>query len=267
MFQKVSSRGAQAMIVIMICALFGGMCRVVYEEAGMIAAIVAVLIAMLAIGAMIWVGFLTRNSKDDSPMPTPQRWALLGYFLILGTAFVYFLIVLSSAEFPETPVTVQTANDANLIGVPDNPPADTPVLRRIFPQSTLGSNPDVFLMLYGQNFRDKATVRVNGVEREATFESATWLKAPLQQSDLAGASSLTVEVINPASTNTASSDTTGSVVSPYKTITTRFAFLLLNLKFLSTFLGGSRQSRASFSSSCLCFLLALWAAMYMRSGH
>ena len=219
MFQKVSSRVAQAMIVIMICALFGGMCRVVYEEAGMSAAQVAALIAVLAIGAMVWVGFLTRNSKDDSPMPKPQRWALVGYFLILGIAFMYFLIVLGSAEFPETPVTVQTANDANLVGVPDNLPADTPVLRRIFPQSTLGSNPDVFLMLYGQNFQDKAKVRVNGVEREATFESATWLKAPLQQSDLAGVSSLTVEVINPVSTNTASSGTTGSVASSYKTIT------------------------------------------------
>jgi hypothetical protein len=216
MFQKVSSRMAQAIVVIMICALFGGMCRVVYKEAGMIAAIVAALIAGLAIGAMIWVGFLTRNSKDDSPMPTPQRWVLLGYFLILGIAFTYFLIVLATAEFPETPVTVQTANAANLVGVPDNPPTNTPVLRRIFPQSTLGSNPDLFLMLYGQNFTEKAMVRVNGVERAATFESKDWLKALLQQSDLAGASSLTVEVINPDSSGTTRTVTNSLRVSVTK---------------------------------------------------
>ncbi len=154
---------------------------------------IAILGLTVAIVAVIVVGIVTRRGRDDSPMPVAQRWFLVVYLLMAGACLVYFLAVFGSADFPETTMNVGSGSAGQI-----TPPGEGPVLKYIFPESILGSSSDLSLTLYGERFKDGATVRVNSRERGGqTIESGTLLKAPLQQSDLAGAGSLTVEIINP----------------------------------------------------------------------
>jgi hypothetical protein len=191
MFQKVSIGFATTIVVTIACSIFGGACRLSRQEGRM--GWIVILALILAIVAMIVVGIATRRGKDDSPMPLTQRWFLVVYLLMAGACLVYFLAVFGSADFPEATMSVGSGSAGQVI-----PASDGPVLKYIFPEAILGSSPDLSLTLYGQNFKDGATVRVNSRERGAqSIESGTLLKSPLQLSDLAGVGSLTVEIINP----------------------------------------------------------------------
>jgi hypothetical protein len=191
MFQKVSIGSARSIIVAIVCSFFSGVCRLARREGEMGWTIILGLI--LAIVVMIVVGIIARPGRDDSPMPVAQRLFLVVYLLATGGSLVYLLGVFGSADFPETTMNVGSGSAGQV-----TPPTDGPVLKYIFPESILGSTPDLSLTLYGQRFKDGATVRVNSRERGGqSIESGTLIKAPLQQSDLAGVGSLTVEIINP----------------------------------------------------------------------
>src|ERR1700741_4461092 len=180
MFHKVSIWSARVIIVAIACSLFAGAYRLAKQEVGMSWTMIAGLIGSIAIVAIIIVGVMTRNSKDDSPMPVLQRWVLVTYLLVLGAFLVYFLSVLGAADFPETTLTVGGGNAAQVSSSPD-----APVLKRVFPEVKPGSTADVTLTLYGQNFKDGATVSVNSKERGAkTIETGTLIEAPLLQTDL-----------------------------------------------------------------------------------
>jgi hypothetical protein len=212
MFHKVSIGSARGIVVIIAGSMFGAVVQLAEREGGMGWSVVVWLILLTAIAAMITVGVATRKSSDDSPMPVPQRWFLVLYLLLMGASLIYFLGLLSSADFPETTVTVRPYTAGQDISA-----ADGPALRYIFPESTLGSTPDLSLMLYGANFKEGATVRVNSIERGAQMiEPGTLIKVPLQQSDLAGVGSLTVEIIN--SDKKISNAVTVPVTKPVATI-------------------------------------------------
>jgi hypothetical protein len=193
MFNKVSIGFARGIAVAIACDMFIGMGRLANQEGGMWYTIIAGLVLLITIIAMIIVGILTRRIRDDTSMPVAQRWFLVAYLLVMGTCFAYFLGVLGSADFPETAMVVSSGNAGQVSSTPEGP-----VLKHVFPESTTGNVPDMSLMLYGENFKEDATVRVNSKERAAqSIERGALIKAPLQQSDLSGVGALTVEVINP----------------------------------------------------------------------
>jgi Putative Ig domain len=193
MFNKISLILARGVVLAIACSFFGGVSRLVKQEGSMGHMIIAVLILLIVIVALTVVGFATRGSKDDGPMPVAQRWFLVAYLLVVGSLLLYFLGLLGSAEFPETAVIAAQDNATQVPATPDGP-----VLKRVFSEATPGGSPDLSLMLYGVNLKEGATVKLNAKERAAQpIEPGILLKVPLQPSDLAGVSSLTVEVINP----------------------------------------------------------------------
>jgi hypothetical protein len=188
-------------------------------------------IAALAGVISVLIYFYVKNTRDaqaedGAPMPMLLRRTLVGYLLLFGSCLIYLLIALNSLDFPETGLLPDRAPGVNQSSTAEEPgqpqaldresdnqggtaglsqeqsagkPPGTrmPILLRVFPQWTIGSTPTVALTLYGRNFQQGATVRLNLRERAIHFLGADLIEAPLEPVDLVGMGSIMVDVVNP----------------------------------------------------------------------
>jgi hypothetical protein len=158
----------------------------------MLYAVIILILVLLA--GVIAAAIATKGCKDDSSMPVAQRWLLVCYLLSIGACLVYLIATLGSVDFPDAATIV---NPSSLVQETVAP--DAPLLKYVFPQCAAVKPPDPCLTLYGQNFPDGATVRINSTDHITRVdEKGVLLSVPLQQSDLTGVSALTVAVVNPA---------------------------------------------------------------------
>jgi hypothetical protein len=164
------------------------------------------------------------HTDDGAPMPMIFRRVLTYYLLLVGSCLMYLLIALSSIDFPETTLLPESApvEPPSVTMAPQNPPPNggesqppggigqpqgsmagtvpdttSPLLLRIFPQSTIGSTPTVSLALYGRNFQPESKVRFNMRERAKHFVGPELITAPLEPADLVSVGVITVDVVNP----------------------------------------------------------------------
>jgi hypothetical protein len=161
-------------------------------------------------------------SGEDGAMPSASRRILIAYLLVVGAGLVYMLASLAAADFPDTPfqlsapspppkanepspaivkptstivsqpaeLTMPLEADVTAGQIPDGgkPPggdAGTPILKDVFPQTTLDSQATNFVTVLGYGFvKEKTVVRFNRQRRRGDFLSAELIKAQLQPEDL-----------------------------------------------------------------------------------
>jgi hypothetical protein len=136
--------------------------------------------------------------KDAELMRDWQRRVLVAYLLLVGSLLVLVLAALIAVDFPESGLPAEEPQvAANLVAPgPPSQPGAPPQLIQVFPQSTLGSTPSVYLAVYGRNFDNRSKIRFNAHPRATESVGPDLIKATPLPSDLVDRGSITVDVVN-----------------------------------------------------------------------
>ena len=154
------------------------------------------LAVVAVIGAVSY--FVTRqgsDTSDGSPMPDRWRRVLIAYLLSVGFVLMFMLTSLTSVEFPNA--LAQLTQE----GTPASAPAEAtagaaPRLLELSSQTTNGTPPTTFVVVYGQNFTTASKVRFNRQEVAQIFVSPDLIKAQLRTEDVLSQGSLIVDVVD-----------------------------------------------------------------------
>ncbi len=133
-------------------------------------------------------------------------------------------IAVTAAEVANTgSITIAVVNPtpgggtSNQLTLPINNPA--PTLTSLNPNSTLIGSAATLVTLTGSGFRPNSVVKVNGVDRATTFDSATQLKTTLSVADLASAAILKLSVFTTTPGGGTSIELNFTVGNPAPTLT------------------------------------------------
>jgi hypothetical protein len=135
---------------------------------------------------------------DAALMPIWRRRVLVAYLLLVGSLLVIVLAALIATDFPESGLPAEEPQVAAKLPAsgPPAPPGSPPQLVQVFPQSTLGSAPSVYLAVYGRNFDAGSRIRFNGHPRATDPVGPDLIKATPLPSDLVDKGSIAVDVVN-----------------------------------------------------------------------
>jgi len=167
------------------------------------------LIASVAVAGLVYFFIKEKPdslASDGDPMPIVTRRVLAFYLLIFGTCLLALLWRISSIEFPNSGLKIETKAPLPVTTTAVAAPASSaaqgtpglekhPVLQQLFPQTTFAAAPLVYITAYGENFTPESKLRFNQQAQPTVFVDASRIQAQLDQATIDSTDPVSVDVI------------------------------------------------------------------------